>query len=625
MGENGDPHIRIEAIYTRDQFKYKLNEAGDGYIAEKLVYTSENEDFAIVVPDTYRGLPVVAVGDGACDYENSSSQGIFDRATHVTIGKNVKTIGERAFTGRIVDWDNRYDLVIPNGVTSIGAYAFQNCTFKKIVLPEGLTEIAPYTFWECDLLKSIVIPEGVTVIGEGAFQYIDLSGGITLPSTLTAIEKEAFVNSDVTEIIILASVKEIGEGTFKMTNLTSAKFLAGVEVVGAYMFEDCANLATVELPDTLKKIGINAFKNTAFYQNLNREGYGLYYGSYLLGNTGYVNYRAEIIEGTVLIADGAFVSMQDMKVLTLPSSLKYIGENAFVGCIGLQEIVIPEGVIEIGARAFSKCISLHSATLPANLVTMAEGVFSECERLENVTFHANMTVIPAETFMKCGALAQIEIPLGVTEIGASAFQGCTALTDISLPDSLVEIGVSAFQGCTALTDVSLPDSVTELGAHVFSGCDSLTFIALPNGIRVIPSYAFADSGLTSVQLPERLGLIMDHAFERCRLQSLELSTQTPLSIWSDAFRGNAQLTELTLPANVIGIEPNAFAACGNLVSVTFLHTEGGWTLTHPELAVNQGGRKKLACEDLGDPAVAAGYLTGDYGQYHWAYNKDFEN
>lgn len=675
LGENGNPHIRIEALYTRDQFKYKLNDAGNGYIAEKLIYTSANEDFAIVVPDTYRGLPVVAVADGACDYENSSSQGSFDRATHVTIGKNVKTIGERAFAGRINDWENRYDLVIPSSVTSIGAYAFQNCTAKKIVLPEGLTEIkpytfdgcgsafeisipstvtkigeyafqsfgdwaggdkessgismilpegiteigahafassgiasitlpkkltaiAPYTFEQCEKLVSIAIPEGVTSIGEGAFSNANLSGGVTLPATLTVIEKEAFTSSSLATITVPASVKEIGEGAFKRAQLTSAKLLAGVEVVGAGMFEDCINLATVELPDTLKKIGINAFKNTAFFKALRVDGYGLYYGSYLLGNTGYVNYHAEIAEGTVLIADGAF-GVHGLEYLTLPTSLKYIGEKAFAGARSLQEITIPEGVIEIGAYAFSGCNSLLSAILPASLQSMKEGVFSECGMLERVTLASGLTEIPDETFLHC-----------------------TALTEISLPTGVTKIGRSAFQGCESLSNVTLPNGVTELGAYVFCGCDSLTQITLPAGIKEIPSYAFADSGLVSVVLPEGLMLIMDHAFVRCRLQSLNLPTETPLSIWDEAFLGNLQLTELVIPANVRSVYPRAFAGCNNLTSVTLLHTEGGWKMTHPELGINQGGRKTFTCAELSDPTIVAQYLIADYLEFQWAYDPE---
>ena len=679
---DGYPHIRIEALYVRDQFTYKLNEAGDGYIAETLLYVDENSEYCIIVPDTYKGLPVVEIADGACDSDVLREKGISlmyvprglrigknvtrigDRAfvsnircstatdggieSIVTIPANVKEIGEAAFEGCYVtqlilpeglteikpstfkffgvekelkipstvtkigayafegfylvsnDKDAKYDydFVIPNGVTEIGEGAFKESALTRVMLPAGITSIPMELFDACEDLTRVTVQNGVTIIGEGAFRGSNLSDGITLPNTLTVIEKEAFSRTSLSSVTLPASLKTIGEGAFRGTSLTAVVIPAGVETIGAEAFRSNGNLATVELPDTLKRIGNNAFRDTAFYETLREESSGLYYGQYLLGNTGYVNYSAEITEGTVLIADGAF-GVYGMEYLTLPASLRYIGEKAFAGATGLREIVIPEGVIEIGAYAFSGCNSLCSATLPESLQSMKEGVFSKCGMLESVTLPSNLTAIPDETFLNCTALAEISIPNGVTKIGKSAFQGCEALSG-----------------------VTLPEGVTELGAYVFCGCDSLTQITLPAGIKVVPSYAFADSGLVSVELPDGLMMIMDHAFERCKLQSLNLPTATPLSIWDEAFLGNLQLTELVLPENVISIYPRAFAGCDNLTSVTILHAEGGWKMTHPELGVNQGGRKTFTCDELSDPAVVARYLTSDYLAFQWAYDPE---
>ena len=53
-----------------------------------------------------------------------------------------------------------------------------------------------------------------------------------------------------------------------------------------------------------------------------------------------------------------------------------------------------------------------------------------------------------------------------------------------------------------------------------------------------------------------------------------------------------------------------------------MHAEGGWKMTHPELGVNQGGRKTFTCDELSDPAVVARYLTSDYLAFQWAYDPE---
>ena len=85
-------------------------------------------------------------------------------------------------------------VVIPEGITSIGSYAFYSSSLTSVSLPSTLTAITTYCFYDCDGLTSIVIPEGVTSIGYRAFYNSGNLAAITVPDTVTAIDSGAFSN-----------------------------------------------------------------------------------------------------------------------------------------------------------------------------------------------------------------------------------------------------------------------------------------------------------------------------------------------------------------------------------------------------------------------------------------------
>lgn len=84
-------------------------------------------------------------------------------------------------------------ITIPEGVTSIGTYAFYNCAkLTSLVLPENITSIGSYAFWNCRILTSLVAPNGVKTIGERAFQWCSSLASLTLPESVTSIGANAF-------------------------------------------------------------------------------------------------------------------------------------------------------------------------------------------------------------------------------------------------------------------------------------------------------------------------------------------------------------------------------------------------------------------------------------------------
>ncbi len=140
------------------------------------------------------------------------------------------------------------DLVIPEGVTSIGNYAFIGCYgLTSITIPDSVTNVGYEMCCDCINLSSITLPGNVPKIWEGAFRGCSALTSITIPDTVTSIEGKAFLKcSGLTSIIIPDSVTSIGEWAFrKCSGLTSVTIGNGVTSIGEWAFSDCNNLTTV--------------------------------------------------------------------------------------------------------------------------------------------------------------------------------------------------------------------------------------------------------------------------------------------------------------------------------------------------------------------------------------------
>ena len=204
----------------------------------------------------------------------------------VVLRGNWKTIPSGLFSGTGIE-----KLVIPEGVTEIGADAFSGSSLKEVVLPKTLRKIGDSAFRGTQLTK-LTLPEGVTEIGSSAFSGSSLKE-VVLPSTLTKIGNSAFSGTQLTNMSVPSSVREIGSYAFNSTPLEVINLPYGLQVIGSGAFRN-TKLETIEIPEGVTYLDDYTLANiptlksvylpkslTAFVQSWNTPSESVEYHVYL--------------------------------------------------------------------------------------------------------------------------------------------------------------------------------------------------------------------------------------------------------------------------------------------------------------------------------------------------------
>jgi cell surface protein len=312
-------------------------------------------------------------------------------------------------------------------------------------------------------------------------------------------------------------------------------------------FYNCKRLTSVTLPNTITKIGKDAFR-----------------------------YCRLIKEPSIF-----------------PENLKVIGQSAFSGCTSLSAITLPETIISVAPRAFSYCDNLLEINIgPDN---------NKYKTIDGVLYSV-LSENTYELFTCPGAISSITIPDNVAVISEYAFEGCYKLTEVSLPDNLKSIGECAFQS-SGITEITIPKDITIIESGTFSHCVALNSIKLPTGIKNIRSGALTYcTSLESINLPAKFNLapdqLIDPIFYGCSnlsdvnidpnninftsIDGIIYSKDCTRVLWcprgkasvnipnsalvisNGAFTGCEKLSSVNIPNSVTEIGEMAFSFCSNL-------------------------------------------------------------
>ncbi len=260
------------------------------------------------------------------------------------------------------------NLVIEEGVTSIGNCAFHLCSITEAILPSTVKNIGFQAFGYCDSLQTVVLPEGLTQIPAETFAGCTSLSQINIPDSVSYIGKKAFAGcKSIKSIVINGPVTKIDNGAFGLCyNMETLILPDSLEEIGEEAFYECGALKEIELPSSLKKIQKYAFHDCRSLEKIN------------------------IPQNVTTVSSNAFTHCIALRELV------YEAEDAAFGEIGpfnsanskALEVVFTDSVKVIPSNLFNHSY-IVSAVIGKNVETIGDSAFADCSALKSVVFYGN--------------------------------------------------------------------------------------------------------------------------------------------------------------------------------------------------------------------------------------------
>lgn len=313
-----------------------------------------------------------------------------DKISFDNIEYTVSVIGNYAFSESI----NLTSITIPASVKSIGTGAFQLtgswgyltsvhisdigawCDIKFADYDSNPLHRAQHLYLNDEEIGDLIIPNGVKSIGDYAFSGYKNLKSVTFPNSVTSIGSYAFNNCLGLSSVIISDLESwckisFGNGYSNPLNNAHHLYLNGEEVkdvvlpdkvtsICNYAFQSCSSISSVIIPNSVTSIGNCAFENCTSIVSIS------------IGN------------GVTSIGNSAFYNCIGLTSITIPNSVMSLGISAFKNCSNLTFVLIPNSVTSISDYAFQNCSSLSSITIPQNVLSISNYAFRGCEKITDV-------------------------------------------------------------------------------------------------------------------------------------------------------------------------------------------------------------------------------------------------
>ena len=501
-------------------------------------------------------------------------------------------------------------IVIEEGVTSVGDYAFENCdNLTSITIPGNVESIGESAFYSCDNLTDVTLQDGVKSIGDAAFIWCNNLTNIVLPNSITSIGDWAFKDcTSLTSIKIPSSVTSIDDPFYNCSSLKTIS-LDCDSPLKRTDFGNQADLVSYA-SHTLKKTAAKAATCT---ENGNKEYWTCEHcGKYFLSD----DINPETATAVELSETVVPASHKLTKVEAKAATCTEKGNKEYWTCEHCKKYFLSDDTNPETATA----VELSETVIPAShKLTKVEAKAATCTEKGNKEYwtcehckkyflsddtnpetakavELSETVIPALKHKNAttrGAVKPTETAPGYSgdrycpDCDTVLEKGYTYWVEDNLTWKLYEDGKLTISGTGTMKDydsdsnpspiynnsdvkeVVIEDGVTSIGNKAFDSCSSLTSITIPNSVTSIKAATFYGcTSLTSITIPDGVTSIGYATFTGCSSLTSITIPDSVTSIGYATFAGCSSLTSITIPDSVTSIGESAFSNCSSLQTIS---------------------------------------------------------
>ncbi|MCD8048726.1 MAG: leucine-rich repeat protein [Clostridia bacterium] len=578
----GDCRSLTKVIYAGSEADWNNIDIQDGNDSLKTAY--ENSNFAEIEWDITDGVLTISGTGRMPDYEDADE----NRAPWYEYNESITSV------------------VVNEGLTSIGAYAFEDLINAQTVsIPDSVTQIGTKAFEECFALTEISISSYVTSIGDCAFltcssltsisvdennEYYCSVDGILYSKDMTQLICCPMANP-TTSLDIPDTVTNLWNSALQgCTNLVSVSIPESLSCIGFSAFSGCSCLRSISIPASVTDIIWNAFGDCFSLLNVYYGGTEEQWNAINIEEnndslknayaytTGYALNGAtdlawSLSDGTLTISGNGwmpnygaswgaeptdeyrpewYAERDEITSIVIEDGITRIGNFAFHYLSNVTSVTIADSVTEIGYQSFQFCSSLESVTLSANAMLIEAYAFDGCEILSSVSYDGceddwnSISIEDGNDYLRGAyenSLYFADVEWDIDENGVLTLSGTGKMPDYDDND---ESRAPWYEYKDSITAVVIEEGLTSVGNHAFNTFNQITSVSLPEGIESIGSWSFCGcTNLQSITFPESLKTISCNAFEGCE-----------------------SITAIHIPQNVTYIDFFAFGGCNNIASLT---------------------------------------------------------